>query len=112
MIMAALFAKTELELRVVDAKNNMVSNFNATFMKKRTLTYLLQYAQLQIIPKFEKIKLTNFYNCINSTLWHHILFFYFSILVAPVSERIILPSLMIYTAKTACLEPSLKVTKK
>ena len=32
-------------------------------------------------------------------------------LVAPISERIILPSLIIETAKTACLEPSLKVTK-
>ena len=46
MIMAALFAKTELELMVTDTKNSMVSNFNATFMKKRTLAYLLQYAQL------------------------------------------------------------------
>jgi len=65
MIMAALFAKTELELRVTDTKNSMVSNFNVIFMKKRTLAYLLQYAQLQIILKFEKIELTDFYNCIN-----------------------------------------------
>ena len=65
MIMAALFAKTGLELRVTDTKNSMVSNFNVIFMKKRTLTYLLQYAQLLIILKFEKIELTNFYNCIN-----------------------------------------------
>ena len=35
-------------------------------------------------------------------------FNYFGIVVAPVSERIILPSFIIYTAKTACLEPSLK----
>ena len=65
MIMAALFAKTELELRLTDKTNSMVSNFNLIFMKKRTLTYLLQHAQLQIILKFEKIELTNFYNCIN-----------------------------------------------
>ena len=65
MIMAALFAKTGLELRVTDTKNSMVSNFKVTFMKKRTLAYLLQHAQLQIILKFEKIELTNFYNCIN-----------------------------------------------
>ena len=65
MIMAALFAKTGLELRLADTKNSMVSNFNVIFMKKRTLTYLLQHAQLQIILKFEKIELTNFYNCIN-----------------------------------------------
>ena len=63
--MAALFAKTGLELRVTDTKNNMVSNFNVVFMKKRTLAYLLQYAQLQIILKFEKIELTNFNDCIN-----------------------------------------------
>ena len=65
MIMAALFAKTELELRLTDKKNSMVSDFNVIFMKKRTLTYLLQHAQLQTILKFEKIELTNFYNCIN-----------------------------------------------
>ena len=65
MIMAALFAKTELELRLTDKKNSMVSNFNVIFMKNRTLTYLLQQAQLQIIHKFEKIELKNFYNCIN-----------------------------------------------
>ena len=65
MIMAALFAKTVLELRVTDTKNSIVSNFNVIFMQKRTLAYLLQYAQLQIILKFEKIELTNFYNCIN-----------------------------------------------
>ena len=65
MIMAALFAKTELEFRVTDTKNSMVSNFNVIFMKKITLAYLLQHAQLQIILKFEKIELTNFYNCIN-----------------------------------------------
>ena len=65
MIMAALFAKTELEPRLTDTKNSMVSNFNVIFMKKRTLAYLLQHAQLQIILKFEKIELTNFYNCIN-----------------------------------------------
>ena len=65
MIMAALFAETGLELRITDTKNSMVSNFNVIFMKKGTLTYLLQYAQLQIILKFEKIELTNFYNCIN-----------------------------------------------
>ena len=65
MIMAALFAETGFELRVTDTKNSMVSNFNVIFMKKRTLTYLLQYAQLLIILKFEKIELTNFYNCIN-----------------------------------------------
>ena len=65
MTMAALFAETGFEVRVTDTKNNMVSNFNVIFMKKRTLAYLLQYAQLQIILKFEKIELTNFYNCIN-----------------------------------------------
>ena len=65
MMIAALFAKTELELRLTDTKNSMVSNFNVIFMKKRTLAYLLQHAQLQIILKFEKIELTNFYNCIN-----------------------------------------------
>ena len=65
MTMAALFAETGFEVRVTDTKNNMVSNFNVIFMKKRTLAYLLQYAQLQIILKFKKIELTNFYNCIN-----------------------------------------------
>ena len=65
MIIAALFAKTVLELRVTDIKNSTVSNFNATFMKKRTLAYLLRYAQLQINLKFEKIELTDFYHCIN-----------------------------------------------
>ncbi len=65
MIMAALFAETGLELRVTDTKNSMVSNFNVVFMKKRTLAYLLQQAQLQTILKFEQIELTNFYNCIN-----------------------------------------------
>ena len=65
MIMAALFAKTELELMVTDTKNSMVSNFNVIFMKKRTLAYLLQHAQLQINLKFEKIELTDFYYCIN-----------------------------------------------
>ena len=53
--MAALFAKTGLELRVTDTKNSMVSNFNATFMKKRTLAYLLRHAQLQINLTFKKI---------------------------------------------------------
>ena len=38
--------------------------------------------------------------------------YYLGIFVAPVSERTILPSLIIYTAKTACREPSLKETKK
>ena len=65
MIMAALFAKTGLELRVTDTKNSIVSNFKVTFMKKRTLAYLLRHAQLQINLKFEKIELTDFYNCIN-----------------------------------------------
>ena len=65
MIMAALFAKTGLELRLADTKKSMVSNFNVTFMKKRTLAYLLQHAQLQINLKFEKIELTDFYNCID-----------------------------------------------
>ena len=60
MIMAALFAKTELELRLTDAKNNMVSNFNVIFMKKRTLAYLLQHAQLQIIIKFDKNLINEF----------------------------------------------------
>ena len=65
MIMAALFAKTGLELMLTDKKNSMISNFNLIFMKNRTLTYLLRYAQLQIILKFKKIELTDFYNCIN-----------------------------------------------
>jgi len=65
MIMAALFAETGFELRLTDTKNIMVSKFNVIFMKKRTLAYLLQYAQLQIILMFEKIELTNFYNCVN-----------------------------------------------
>ena len=54
MIMAALFAKTALELRVTDTKNSMVSSFKVTFMKKRILAYLLQHAQLQINLKLEK----------------------------------------------------------
>ena len=65
MIMAALFAETVLDPRLTDTKNSMVSNFSATFMKKRTLAYLLQHAQLQINLKFEKIELTDFYYCIN-----------------------------------------------
>ena len=65
MIMAALFAKTGLELRVADTKNSMASKFKATFMKKSTLAYLLQNAQLKINLKFKKIELTDFYYCVN-----------------------------------------------
>ena len=58
--MAALFAKTGLELRVVDTKYSMISNFNVIFMKKRTLAYLLQHAQLQIFIKFDKNLINEF----------------------------------------------------
>ena len=54
MMMAALFAETELELIVTETKINMVSNFNANFMKSRTLAYFLRHAQLQINLKFKK----------------------------------------------------------